>query len=81
MKTLKIMLIAAISFFSLMSCEEELPQPVTSGTIQTIEAPSISSEDEELRNKVGEFPFDNGSSYNAKGHDGESYDSKNDSLN
>ena len=39
MKTLKIMLIATISFFSLMSCEEELPQPVsTNGTIETIES-------------------------------------------
>ena len=37
MKTLKIMLIAAISSFSLMSCEEELPQPEPIGTFDNVE--------------------------------------------
>ena len=47
MKTLKIMLIAAISFVSLMSCEEELPQPVSNGTIETIESVDFAGEDDE----------------------------------
>jgi len=62
MKTLKIMLIAAISFFSLMSCEEELPQPVGNGTIETIESVDFAGEDEE----------GNGNDYNAKGFKGDS---------
>jgi len=68
MKTLKIMLIAAISFVSLMSCEDELPQPVANGTIETIESVDFAGEDDE-------------SNGNVAGQGGESYDSKNDSLN